>query len=248
MTFSKIFITLIGASILFHSCSKEKSPANNPQNYKVKTYTEEISSSYGSFSATFTFRYDNENRILAMIPEDFPENKFSFTYPSNDQYSMELYTDGVLEIKEDFFMRNSLLDSTIQYNAAKDTMSEKYYYNANKLLISKIEFEHASGPQITNSIQFTYDVAGNMVKSMDANRKIETFDYYPDLVYAMPKIAPFVQNMQKSQLVKNSIVTMNGRMVKTSVTTYTFDNEDRISSIKETLSDGTVATKSFTYY
>lgn len=248
MKYPKLLLTLFGATILFHSCSKEKSPENNNNNSKVKSYTEAIASSNFNFSMTYHLSYDGKNRITAITPEGSSDSKISFTYQSNERYSMELYNSGNLEIKQDYFLRNSLLDSTIQYNNSKDTMSEKYYYDANKRLVSKIEFEHDSGPFATNSIQFTYDEAGNMVKSTDSDRNIETFEYYPDLVYAMPVTAPFFENIQKSRLIKSSNLTRNGTVLKSSVSTYTFDSKDRISTITETLSDGTVLTKSFTYF
>src|SRR5690606_17107428 len=128
----KIFLTLITATFLFQSCSKEKSPETNNGSSKVKSYTEEIASSNGSFSMTYNLSYDGKNRITAITPEGFSDSKISFSYSSNDKYSMELYNSGKVEIKEDFFLHNSLLDSTIQYNNSKDTMSEKYYYDANK--------------------------------------------------------------------------------------------------------------------
>ena len=249
MKYPKIFLTLITAVFLFNSCSKEKSPENSNHNSKVKSYTEAITSSDGSFSMTYNLSYDSKNRITAITPEGSSEGKISFTYSSNDKYSMELYNSGKLEIKEDFFLRNSLLDSTIQYNDSKDTMSEKYFYDANKQLIRKVEFEHALGrAYIFNTIQFTYDATGNMVKSTDSDRNIETFEYYPDLVYAMPIVAPFFENIQKSRLIKSSTVTQSGRVLKNSVSTYTFEGDNRISTIKETLSDGTILTKSFIYY
>ena len=248
MKYPKIFLTLITATILFHSCSKEKSPETNNNNSKVKSYTEEISSSNYSFSMKFNLGYDGNNRITAITPETTTGSQFLFTYQSNDRYSMELINEGKVEIKEDFFLRNSLLDSTLQYNESKDSMSEKYYYNSNKRLVSKREFEHNSGPYLTNTIQYTYDATGNMIKSTDTDRNVEIFTYYPDLVYATPAIAPFFQNLQKANLIKSSTLTSNGTVVKTSVTTYAFDSNNQISTVKETLSDGTILTKSFTYY
>lgn len=240
------FLVVFTVTIFLSSCGKEKNPENN--NHKVKNYTEEVSSPYGDFSITYNLSYDGSNRITAITPTTVPDSRLSFTYHSKDHYLMDLYSEGVVEIQQDFFLRNSILDSTVQYTAAKDTMSEKYYYDAGNLLVRKIEFEHYYGPKITNSIQYTYDALGNMIKSIDTDRNEETLEYYLDLSYATPVIAPFFQSSKKTNLIKNHTVKSNGRVVKSSVTTYTFDNSDRIVTVKETTGDGSIMTRSFTYY
>lgn len=239
-------LTLIIAAILISSCGKEKGPDNNGD--RVKSYTEEMSTSGGSFSMAFTLSYDGEKRITAITPVTAGEGKFVFTYPSKDKYTMALHNSGNIEIQQDFLLLNSLLDSTIQYNAFKDTMSEKYNYNAAKLLTSKFEYEHYLGPKLVNVTQYTYDAAGNMIRSSDRDGIVETFTYYADLIYSLPAIAPFSNFSGKTQLIKSHQSSHSGTLMESTVTTYTFDSKNRIETVKETTSDGTVMTKSFTYF
>lgn len=240
-------IILFISVILISSCSKEKNPANN--DHRVKSYTEEISTSGGSFSMTYNLSYDGEKRITGITPAVSNEGRIAFTYHSKDKFSMDLYNSGEVEIHQDIFLRNSLLDSTVQYNTSKDTMSEKYVYNATNQLTGKAEYEHTSGrPYLVNSIQYNYDAAGNMINSSEKNGIVETFTYYSDLVYAMPVIAPYFNQLGKTQLIKSYQRSHGGNVLENSVTTYTFDSKDRIETVVETTSDGTVLTKSFTYF
>lgn len=241
-----LLLMLITITILNASCSKKKDAEINDQ--RVKSYTEEISVSGGSYSMTYNLSYDGDNRITEISPVNSNEGKLAFTYHSKDKLSMDLYSSGKVEIHQDVFYRNSLLDSTVQYNSSKDTMSEKYYY-AEKRLSGKVEYEHNSGrPYLVNSIQYNYDAAGNMIQSVERDGTTETFTYYQDLVYAMPVIAPYFTQLGKARLIKSRKMEYNGRVLESSATTYTFDSKDRIEKVIETTSDGTVLTKQFTYF
>lgn len=240
-------IALFLSAILISSCSKEKSPVKDDQ--RVKNYTEEISTSGGSYSITYNLSYDDEKRITGITPAVTNGGRIAFTYHSKDKISMDLYNAREVEIHQDIFLRNSLLDSTVQYNNSKDTMSEKYFYNTTNQLTGKAEYEHASGrAYLVNSIQYNYDAAGNMIKSNDRDGNVETFTYYSDLVYAMPVIAPYFNQLGKTQLIKSYQLSRGVSVLRNSVTTYTFDSKDRIETVVETTSDGTVLSKSFTYF
>ena len=240
--------TLIAIVILLSACGKKDNlqPDNNAG--KVKTYTEEIISPNYSNSVTLNISYDANNRITDITSATSPGNKFSFTYQSNDHYSMDIYNSGTIEIHEEFFMKNAYLDSTVQYNDSKDTMTEKYFYNTEQQLTKMLEYEYEKGPHLTNAVSYTYDVAGNMIKSTDTDRNTDTYEYHADLVYVMPQIMPFFNSPKKMNLVKTHTLTSNGYLVGSTISTYTFDSNDRISTIKETANDGTVSTKTFTYY
>ncbi len=197
---------------------------------------------------TFNLSYDGNNRITAITPVTSGEGKLVFTYPSKDKYTMALHSSGKIEIQQDFFLLNSMLDSTIQYNSFKDTMSEKYNCNAVKLLTSKIDFEHLNGPMMVNVTHYIYDASGNMIRSSDSDGNVETFTYYSDLVYSLPAITPFSNFSGKSHLLKSHQSSQRGIVVDSSVISYTFDLKERLETLKEITSDGTVLTKSFTYF
>lgn len=243
-----IQFTLIAFVILFSSCGKKDNPEPNNNVSKVKTYTEEISSPSYSSSVTLNLAYDADNRIIDIASAASPEDKFLFTYNSSDNYSMDIYSSGIIEIHEEFFLKNSYLDSTAQYNNSKDTLTEKYFYNASNQLIKKLEYEYYTGPHLTNTINYTYDAAGNMIKSTDTDHNVDTYEYYSDLVYVLPQIMPFFNSQKKANLIKTHTLTSNGYLVASTATTYTFDNNNRISTIKEIADDGTISTKTFTYF
>lgn len=242
--------------IMLSSCQKDKQADTNTSASKVKTYTENIATpGSAAITATYNLNYDANNRITSVNQVEITGNKFSFSYPSDTKYSMDLFASGAVSIHEDFFLNsNSQPDSTFQYNDTQDTTTEKYVYNSNKQLVTLKEYNYStnSGSEIDNVTSYTYDSNGNVVKTTDTNNQIETFDYYPDLVYAMPFTNPVLNQginpAKKMNLIKTHTVTSDGVLVGSSVSTYTFDSNKRISTITQTLDNGTVGTQTFTYF
>lgn len=220
---------------------------------RIKTYTESYASpTEGSYSASFNVTYDNSNRITALVSATSPETKFVYAYPSAQHATGDIYNDGALTIHEDFFL-NSLgyLDSTFQYNNTEDTTTEKYFYSASGQLANVKEYEYtSSGPVLDNTTTYTYDAAGNQIKSEDSNGNVETSTYYTDLLYTPPMVgtpgsAAFAK---KANLVKTRTVVSNGSPVTSLQYTYSFDDRNRISTEKAVASDGSTVIKSYTYY
>jgi hypothetical protein len=232
--------------LLLAACQKDKQPDANSDILKVKSYTEKVVSSDGdSIVANYNLIYDAQNRITAINQVEVPGNKFLFTYESDSKFSIEIYVTGALSIHEDIFLNsNHFVDSTYQYNDEEDTTSEKYIYNANNQLSTLKEFNNSVVDNVTT---YSYDGEGNLVKTTDTDNEVETFDYYPDLVFAIPFTNP-LQSTTPAHLVKNHKITSNGYVVANIVSTYTFDSKNRISTITQTLDDGGVATQTFTYF
>jgi hypothetical protein len=245
MKSKNLIVFAIGAALLFSACQKDKQPdADNVLN--VKSYSEKLVSSDGdSIVANYNLSYDARNRVTAINQVEVPGNKLLFTYESDSKFSIDIYVMSVLSIHEDVFLNSShFVDSTYQYNDEKDTSSEKYIYNANKQLSTVKEFYKSVVDNVTT---YSYDAEGNVVKTTDTDKQVETFDYYPDLVFAMPFINP-LQSTTPAHLVKNHEITSNGYLVANIVSTYTFDSKNRISTITQSLDDGSVATQTFTYF
>lgn len=242
------FCTLISLA----SCQKDKPATATADTIKVKTYTESIATpGSATIVATYNLGYDANNRITSVTQVEVPGNKFLFSYSSDTKYSMDLYNTGSISIHEDFFLNaKGLADSTFQYNDTEDTTTEKYLYNSNNQLMTLKEYTYSKtyGSDLDNVTTYSYDAEGNVVKTTDTDNQIETFEYYPDLVYAMPFFNPAFQSPKKANLVKTHKVTSNGFLVGSTVSTYTFDSDKRISTITQTLDDGTVATQTFTYF
>lgn len=253
---SKAFtFVVISSAILFFSCKKSGNTDQTSHPDKVKTYSESVTSSDGSeFYATYNITYDANNRITGIIPVTTLGSKFLFAYPANNKFSIDIYNTGALSIHEDVILNsNSLFDSTFQYNDTNDTTTEKYFYNSNNQLITLKEYDYSKnyGADISNVTSYSYDSNGNLIKTTDTDKQVETFDYYPDLIYAMPFTNPYetqgLKASKKMNLLKTRTVTSNGYPGGSVVYTYTFDSENRISSITQTLDDGTIGVQTFTY-
>ena len=239
------------------SCQKEKSNEQGSQpttnSSRVKTYTEAITSSFGNSTTTYNLSYDNSGRISSMVSASAPGDKFVFSYPSNTSYTMEIFANGLLTIHENFFLNaDSFVDSSFQYNDTQDTTTEKYSYNANKQLVQIKEYEYtkATGGILYNTTKYFYDADGNLARTEDTEDNVHLYEYYSNLVYTQPlNIAPMsIATAKKANLVKKHTLMSGGFTEMTAEFTYTFDNKDRISTEKATLSDGSVVTKTYTYF
>ena len=239
--------------IMLSSCQKDKQePGTNTTLSKVKTYTESTTTSGGeNIAATYNLNYDANNRITSVTQANVPGNKFVFSYPSDTKYSMDLFVAGERSIHEDIFLNsNALPDSTFQYDNDEDTTTEKYVYNSKNQLITIKEYNYSTiyGSDIEKVTTYTYDADGNVATITDTDSQTETLEYYPDLVYAMLFTNPLLNSTKAMHLVKTHKVTSNGYLVGSTVNTYTFDSNKRISTITQTLDDGTVGTQTFTYF
>jgi len=244
--FSLVFLILF--LLVFSSCKKEKPAVTNVYTDKVKSYTETLKSSSGTTSETYNFDYDSQERITTITSESSAaEKKFVFNY-ADSSFTMDAFSGGTLYVHEIFYLKNSLTDSSYQYDNTLDTIAEKYLYNSSNLLSVRNEYAYYYGRAILSRITvYTYDNNGNLIKTNNTNNKIETYDYYPDLVYTMPVISPKTQP-RKTNLVKTYTLQENGNTIGTTTSTYTFDSNNRITSITEKASNGSVGVKTFTYF
>ena len=242
---------VIAYIILFSSCQKDTGGDPPTMTDKVKTYTEDITStSVGNSVTTYNLAYDASKRITSMISASAPGNKFLFTYNSATTYSMDIYSSNTRVIHEDFFLNsNSYPDSTFQYNNTGDTSTEKSVYNGNNQLVKLYEYDYSkiSGSDLWNTTTYTYDADGNLLKAEDTDTNIYTYEYYPDLVYILPVTTPYAKP-KKHNLLKRNILKSNGYMVGSANYNYTFDSNNRISTEKATISDGSIVIKTYTYF
>lgn len=237
--------------IMFSSCQKDTGGDPPTTTDKVKSYTEDITSgSIGNSVTTYNLSYDGSDRITSIISASNPGDKFLFSYNSATNYSMDIYSSNTRVIHEDFFLNSSSYpDSTFQYNNTGDTATEKSVYNGSNQLIKLYEYDYSkiSGSDLWNTTTYTYDTGGNLVKSEDTDGEINTYEYYPDLVYITPVIAPY-SHPKKQNLLKRHVLQSNGFMVGSVNYTYTFDNKNRISTEKGVVSDGSIVLKTYTYF
>ena len=247
-----LIATVAAVIVALSSCQKETA-SNTPlptQSIKIKTYTEDVRSSFwGNFVTTYNLSYDGNDRLVSLIDASNPGNKFVWAYPSSSKYTHDIFNDNDLEIHVDFFLNSkSLVDSSFQYNSTADSSTEKYLYNSANQLIKYYEYDYskATGSSLWNTTTYTYDGAGNMVKAQD-DQNIYTYEYYTDKVYVTPQTIPVLVPMEKANLLKKVTVT-DGFDVETATYTYTFDNKDRISTRRYDISNGDVVIETYTYF
>ena len=244
------------STIILTACQKENSqdqPSVNTSD-RVKSYTETItSSSIGNSTTTLNISYDDKGRVTSAVSAASPGDKFVYSFPSNNKFTMDLYNSNVLSIHEDFYLNAaSFVDSTFQYNDTEDSSTEKYTYNANNQLIKLKEYDYSktSGSSLYNTTTYTYDASGNLIKTLDTDGEMHTYEYYPDLSYTLPLITGPLNTSatKKMNLVKKLTVSHSGVVEGSAQYTYTFDDKNRISTEKAEISDGSITTKTYTYF
>jgi len=163
---------------------------------------------------------------------------------------MDIFNNNVKDVHVSYFLNSqSLIDSSFQYNNYGDNMTEKYIYNSARQLTRLYQYDYTinNGSVLYNTISYTYDGAGNMVKSED-NQQSSTYEYYTDKVNIMPQLVPTLAPAQKVSLLKKATLIISGNVFGSTTNTYTFDSKDRISTMRYEYSDGSVVTRTFTYF
>ncbi len=195
----KQFIFTISISIIFiSSCQKEVSveqstSGGSNSKAKIKSYNEKLTSSSENYSLTFNIGYDSKDRFNSMVSTSNSGDKFLYSYPSSSKYTLDLYNSGVLSIHVDFFLNNSsYIDSTFQFNDTQDTTTEKYLYNSSNQLVKVKEYIYSklTGSNLDMTTDYTYDSNNNLIKTVDTDKNIHTYEYYSNLIYVWPLIRP----------------------------------------------------------
>ena len=230
------------------SCQKEESVNHNPNAVnKIKTYTEDVTvPGVGHYAETFNVNYDNKDRVVSLVSVNSPTTRWEYKY-SNDHFDMDIYAQGVLTIHATFYLNSSatLVDSMMQYNDTQDTMLTKYVYNGNKQLVQEREYDYTkqTGPTLYNTINFTYDANGVMIKEKDDDTET-TYTYAQVIKNTVNIGAPYMP--LPIQLPTQSVTT-DGADTETADYTYTFDSVKRLTSEKSVTTSGVIVIKSYTY-
>ncbi len=241
--------------LLFSSCQKEltidlPSSGSTPtatNSLKVKTYSEYVgsNSSQQVLSDSFNLTYDSKDRLTSAISIIHP-GKFTYTYNTNNTYTMDLYVGNTLSIHELFLLNSfSLVDSSIQVNETRDTTTEKYIYNSNKQLVTRKMFFYSSGTPHITTYNYSYDANGNVInETSDQSSTVTTYEYYLDKLNDINRGELYFY--RNKNLTKTTVIT-SGSSAITAQHTYTFDSINRQIEEKIVINNGSTAIKKYTY-
>ena len=191
MNHIKLFYALSALLIVLSSCQKESSDVLPVESSRIKTYTEELTDGTQTLSATYNVGYDANNRITSLTDAANPGNKIQYGYPSASMSTVDIVNAGITQVHVDYYLNSqSMIDSSFQYNDTDDSTTEKYTYNAAQLPVQMKEYDYSkvNGASLVNTTTFTYDGAGNLVRTQDTEGFVETYTYYADLVNLIPNV------------------------------------------------------------
>ena len=233
----------------FAACQKEVSedlPDSPKPTNKVKTYTEDYTSSTGEHTvATFVLSYDESDRLTSLVNSEHPGDKFVYGYSGDNLVTTDIYNSNEVVIHDDAVINEmGLVDSTVQYNNEGDTLVQKFFYNEAKQLIAVQLFDVINGEmQMWSATTYTYDQGGNLVSEAGEDGII-TYEY-EKIILNTVAIAPTYMYLPKQLPTKQTIT--NGSEMASIVHTYVFDEENRLTEDKAVASDGSMVIKTYTY-
>ena len=240
-----IFFVFTVAMLLF-SCKKDDTIADKAPAYKIKTYSESVTSGSYQISYTFNVNYDSQDRIVSLVSTAGAGDRFEWHYEPG-KVTMEIFGSNALAIHEEFYLnKNNFPDSTYQYNDTQDYSTERYIYNSGKQLTTRYDYDFypGYGSSLYNTVNYVWDSNGNIVKEIDQNGTT-SYEYdltHPSVVKALVDFMPASKNL----VTKTSFSDGGSTIVFNHA--YTFDAENRVSTETITSNTGETAVRSYTYY
>ena len=245
-----LFLATTTGTLLLSSCKKDNSSSNSGSSSLPKTYTEIVrNATIGNSSTTYDLTYDSKNRLIGVtsIPAP-PVLNFVYTYPSGNSYTLDLYDNGSLGVHEIFLLNNlSKVDSTFQYDDSQDTTTEKYIYDANKLLVQLKTYDYSAGIAVlTNTTNYSYDANGNATLYVDDQGNTTANTFYTDQPNSLTLGQTFLP--QNANLLKTTTLTTSS-YTETASHYYSFDSNNRVIQDSAVIGGYIVATgiKNYTY-
>ena len=219
---------------------------------KLKTYIEDARNTPYNAIDTFNVAYDETDRILALISNS-GGGKFLFEYFTGS-YALEIkYYDDIIIRDVSYINGAGLVDSTFQVNDTEDSSASKLIYNAGRQVVEERTYTYSAlGGSILDGINYyTYDNNGNALTYTEKDETGEilsvtsyTYNDVLNTVFLTPSYHPLPF---KNLPVTRSIIYSGGGS-ESSTIIYTYDTSSRVTSEKETFSDGTFVIKRYEYY
>jgi hypothetical protein len=236
------------AILLLASCKKNNGSSSTGNANKLKSLIETNHINGTIQTDTFSVTYDNDNRITGLVS---PVSKYVYTYQSSS-YTLDIYVGSVDEIHATFYLNGaSLVDSSLQFGAARDTTTEGFVYNGTQLT-TLFTYDYANSiASIDTRDDYTYDNNGNVIKDVQSDgygdvSQISTYTYTTNPVNAT--INPTYFPQQSKYLPATLKVTDGFGNSQGSVTyAYIFDSSNRLTKETDTDDSGNVSTRTYIY-
>jgi len=240
---------IIPLSVLFilASCKKGNSSASGNAG-KLKTYIEDVQTTYTHETDTFAVTYDNDDRIISLAS---PILKFQYTYHATS-FTLDLYENNRLSIHEISYLNSiPLVDSTFQFNDTNDSTTEKYAYSGN-LLTRKTAYSYSTGNiTVDTRDDYTYDNNGNMVQDVqtDGQANVNAITTYTYTTIPLSVTVNPIYFPQQSKYFPATEKQMdgNGSVIAAITYTYMFDSGGRVVKETDTIEGVGTAIKTYIY-
>jgi len=245
---TKHLLHALAALSLFASCKKSSNSNSVNKANNFKSYVEEVHAGGINQTDSFNLTYDNDGRMTSLVS---PTQKFLYSYNGNSTITMDYYENGQLSIHEIGYLKNGLLDSTLQYNDSQDTTTEGYVYTNNQLT-RKTTYDYLYGYPVVDFVNdYSYALGTGLVNrdvQSSGGMTTSTTTYtYIDASYQMPA-GPFAVSSQlKNLLATQTISDAQGNVTATITYTYLYDSSNRVTQETDTQDNGDYVVKRYHY-
>jgi hypothetical protein len=238
---------------VFTSCQKEIAVDDLPGagSVKLRTYIEDARNTPYNAIDTFNVSYDGDGRIVSLISVSSGA-KFLYQY-NPDNYVFDIKSQDHLIIRDVSYINGAgLVDSTFQYNDTEDSSTMKLLYNAARQVTEEREYDFSmlTGAVLQGINSYVYDNNGNVTEYTEKTASGQiisvtsyTYNNFLNTIFLVPGYRPLPY---KNLPVTKSIYYPGGG-TESSTTEYTFDNDSRVISEKETDSYGNFVIKKYLY-
>jgi hypothetical protein len=241
-----ILTILISTNLIaFTSCKKYDSTGNNTE--KLRVYIETLYqgniSSWIRNTDTFQLSYDANDRLISAVSQPGGNNaQYHCTYNGSSSIIIDLiYAGGAIQKKwVQYLNTNGLIDSSLFIGpyaggsgSPDDTVLFRYTYNVLNDLVEQNDYIYSTtgGYFLYKKIQYTYDAAGNVVAmdEFDPAGMLFRSEYWTYTNYPYRMILPMESNWPHPKMINlPSGHSYNGVYYHSE--TYTFDNQNRLST------------------
>jgi len=247
MNCPKLFVTVAVVTLLVSACSKDEgSPAAIHTDFLpvavVETYA---APGVAAWQDSSRYSYDAGNRLAKVVSLTAPGSKLMYRYDGPGRYGHDDFSKGSWSESENYWINESQrVDSSFHYNAANDSVTGKYLYNAANQRIEKYEYQMVAGVRKTvDRISYSYNRFGDVQTEEGSGGSI-SYTYVKDRLNSLS--LGLVYQPSSIYLVHSSTI-VKGDGALTFTHHYRLDGNEHVMADTTTGTDGSTDIKTYYY-
>lgn len=227
-----VVAAIVGFAISIQSCKKDKDsdPVSTPPEKVCKVMAVTVESPIES-PYTYTFSYNNDNKISKIVRSGSPVYTTTFLYSGNTINLVGKSGDSINSREVLTINDSGLLIRSETLDPVNDTLISyvDYEYTANGEIIKATDVYDNSEPSIS-----TCSYSNGNLTTISSEGNIVNFEYYNDEKYRIGDYVHFLQLINfgsTSYIINKNLVKSQQQGSNISNFNYTFDSDNNISQL-----------------